>query len=158
MIAAIILAILLFAGKVLAAVAYDTESHAAFTNVSSGSWTHTPVGSTNLAVFCSVAIDDFNNFSPGTALTGYTYGGTSMSTITSGSTTAGGQMLAEIRYRAAPSSSAQTVAWTTAAGVDFFGNCVSFTGANQTTPAGTGSTGDMTTGVSITVPTNGIAF
>src|SRR5262245_16552648 len=107
MIAAIILAVLLFATKSFAAAAYDTESHAAFTNSAGASWTHTPIGSSNLAVFCAAHIDDFNNFAP--ALSTYTYGGTAMSTITSGSATAGGQMLAEIRYRAAPPSSAQTV-------------------------------------------------
>jgi hypothetical protein len=142
---------------VKAQVAFDAVSSATFDgSVTSGNWNHTITGS-NPAIVCSLSLVEV-------------YGGVTVSTFTYNSVTLGFVAQAapnsvnviNMYSQAAPAAGGtpHTVAYSVPNGTNVYGVCVSFTGADQTTPLGTAQTSTtISTGISsVTVPTNGLAL
>jgi hypothetical protein len=159
---ALALCILFCYSTAWAVVARDTTTTAVFSNFTSGSWTHVNTGA-NLTIVCHLDIDDFDTFTA--TINTFTYNSVSLSTITNGSQSQVGELLAETRYAAAPASGSHSAAFTVAGGgANIFGTCTSFTGADQSAPVGTASSASdngfstLGSGLSSTVPTGGMSI
>jgi hypothetical protein len=154
----ILILILLLPGIAFAAVAKDVDSSSSGSGVSNITWSHTVTGSNTLIV-CLAAIANGGNVSS------YTFNGVGLTisgTRDNGVSSTGQRI--EMWYLIAPAAGAHSVSLTLAIAADrLVGGCTSFTGANQSTPLGTAlsnsADGDVeTTAISITVPTNGLAY
>jgi hypothetical protein len=127
-------------------VAYDAVSNTTAVSVPAGlSWTHTPVG-TPTAVVVWLSSEGTND--PATACT---YGGTSMTQITSVSSNGGNQNMVCFGL-ASPPAGAQTVLGTFAnTSTEFAGVAITVTGGNTTTATTTSGT-QVAAGPAISVP------
>jgi hypothetical protein len=137
------------------AVAFDAASSSLTQAAGTGfTFTHTTGSGSNRLLVC-VAVQDQNATPPSAA----TYNSVSMTTGAT-STATGDNSIMRMFWLAAPATGANTVSITRGAtGVWTAAGCMSFSGANQTTPIGTVTyAATLTTGGSVTVPTNGIGM
>jgi hypothetical protein len=149
-----LLSSLVISSRAFGAVVTDATSSATFDgSVSAGSWNHTITG-TNVTIVCSVSMSEvYGGFTP----TSFTYNSVNLTPAGSATNSVTGIQLS---YAVAPVTGTHLAAYTAANGTNVYGACVSFTGADQTTPVGTASTGtNLSVGVgSVTVPANGLAL
>lgn len=132
----------------MAAPVFDAASGGNSAAGTSISYTHTPVGSSNLWVTITVGRRG-GAFTP----TVGTYGGVSfLGNLVSAVTTAGDGVTLNTYHLPAPSTGAQTVAFTLAAADDYSSITMTYTGAHQTTPlANNNSASGSSTAAAVTV-------
>lgn len=146
----------LFASPCFAAVAYDASSSTNGSGLSSIGTTHTTSGSNRLLV-CTLFLASGGGAA---TVTGVTYNGVALTN--KGSVSPDSTNYANMWFLVAPASGSNSWVFSldSSANTDHVvAGCVSFTGANQTTPLGTAQTTyDIVTGLSVTVPTNGLGY
>lgn len=146
----------LLASRSFAAVAHDASSSTTGAGVSSIGTTHTTSGSNRLLV-CTIFVATGG---AAESTTGATYNGVALTNKATVSPDP--QTYANTWFLIAPASGTNSWAFSLASSLNtdnIVAGCDSFTGVNQTTPLGTAQTTlDIVTGLSVTVPTNGLGY
>jgi hypothetical protein len=152
----IILLSLLIGSPAFGAAAHDATSTSSCTGCSSDSWTHTPVGSSDLGLIGSVHLANSSE-----TVSSFTHNSLALSIVGSPVVSPGSSFSIEVWKRAAPSSGAQTCAYTATGATNIVGTCTTITGAHQSGLVGTEATSSVTdtsTTQDVTVPANGLAL
>jgi hypothetical protein len=139
---------LLAASPVFAAVGVDTASFSGCAGCSGDSWSHTVSGSDRL-LLCSAHLVNTVGVSTFTHNTDALTLKTNLLNVL------------ELWFRVAPDTGTNTVAVTIGGSDVMVGGCTSLTGADQSTPLGTAVTDSghaLSTGISLTVPVNGMGY
>lgn len=149
----VLLLALLLSSPVWAIVAYDTTTTAQGSGITSLTWSHTITGAnvTLVATACWSPIAAFASTVNSIAYNSVNL--TAAGTIRNASE----YTEAVTKYAIAPATGAHNVVITMDDTANIVGMATSYTGAHQTTPVSNVTTGvDLSAGVNVTVPTNGL--